>query len=63
MVNKANKDIQKIKLADGTIKNIFHQKLNSTRGDYKQWWSEMNKTPNPNSKRQLLIKKQLDEKI
>lgn len=50
--SKANKTRQLIELADGTTKSIFHQKINATRGDHKQWWMELNRTPNPNSKRQ-----------
>ena len=52
MENKRNKVEQEIKMEDGSIKRIFHRKLNSTRGDHKEWWNAMNKTANPNSKRQ-----------
>lgn len=51
-MSKANMTRQVINLKDGTTKNIFHIKLDSTRGDHKQWWMELNKTPNPESKTQ-----------
>lgn len=56
--SKANMIRQVINLEDGGTKVIFHQKDHATRGDHKQWWNEVNKTPNPNSKRQQKLLKE-----
>jgi hypothetical protein len=60
--SKRNLVKQTIILEDGTIKNIFHPKSFTHKLSYKAWWDQMNKMAKPNSKRQLRLKKEAEEK-
>jgi hypothetical protein len=55
-MNKRNMRTQLVTLKDGKGFKAIHHTKDVPNGDFKAFWNELNKSPKPNSKRQLKLK-------